>query len=134
MEKLSSDLTKFCNNKQYSDVSFSFPLENENLKACSSASTSIGGHEMIDNNGPILYGHKVILAARSPVFSTMFQSDGQFITKSDECCVTDIDQDTFETLLKVTLEIVNYDTLYCCIFFCTNLALNFAVYLFSKYG
>lgn len=58
---------------------------------------------MPPKDGIVIYAHKVILAARSEVFSTMFQTDpdGKFVVNGNNCKITDIQPDIFELVMKV---------------------------------
>lgn len=66
-------------------------------------------------SGPVIYGHKIILAARSEVFKTMFQTDpnGLFVLDNNRgtgsaacgtwtCNIVDIEPEIFELVMKVS--------------------------------
>lgn len=88
-------LAYFANNQQLSDVKFIFDNGNGNNE---DDGTETG------TEPPVVYGHKVILASRSPVFRNMFTSDaeGKFTNSDNTIKIDDIAVDVFRILIKVS--------------------------------
>jgi hypothetical protein len=86
-KKVGEDLSSFINNEELSDIKFKFIIANDGKNISSN-----------DPSSSILYGHKMILVARSPYFRSMLLG-GMMESKCNAITIHDVSYDIFLEVL-----------------------------------